>query len=274
MSKSLWGISDENIESYVKYWHIYMWREHVFQQTIVQFHAFMSTRACHDARTVLCGHWFEPARAFRIIWGQDYKEKHKTRLKTNVKRTVLNNTKLRHFWAQIVSWAPIHARKTFIILAPGMTSWTSFFTGFKFHFTNKRIHISLFEWLKNVLCGFRYVEAGNIIIHTVKSLTAHVNCVLGMTEKSSWPVKTSPRCFESSRHVIGPLCHVTWLVHCVTAHDWSTVWIWWLSCGKLIATFHIVYISFDVASSLYSVFLAVSAKFIVTKVPYCSKGII
>ena len=30
-------------------------------------------------------------------WGQDYKEKHKTRLKTNVKRTVLNNTKLRHF---------------------------------------------------------------------------------------------------------------------------------------------------------------------------------
>ena len=27
----------------------------------------------------------------------DYKEKHKTRLKTNVKRTVLNNTKLRHF---------------------------------------------------------------------------------------------------------------------------------------------------------------------------------
>ena len=52
--------------------------------------------------------------------GQDYKEKHKTRLKTNVKRSVLNNTKLRHFWAQIVSWAPIHARKTFIILAP---SW-------------------------------------------------------------------------------------------------------------------------------------------------------
>ena len=51
-------------------------------------------------------------------WGQDYKEKHKTRLKTNVNRTVLNNTKLRHFWAQIVSWAPIHVRKTFIILAP------------------------------------------------------------------------------------------------------------------------------------------------------------
>ena len=45
-------------------------------------------------------------------WGQDYKEKHKTRHKTNVKRTMLNNTKLRHFRAQIVSWAPIHARKT------------------------------------------------------------------------------------------------------------------------------------------------------------------
>ena len=55
----------------------------------------------------------------QLARGQDYKEKHKTRLKTNVKRTVLNNTKLRHFWAQIVNWAPIHARKTFIILAPG-----------------------------------------------------------------------------------------------------------------------------------------------------------
>ena len=32
-----------------------------------------------------------------LVRGQDYKEKHKTRLKTNVKRTVLNNTKLRHF---------------------------------------------------------------------------------------------------------------------------------------------------------------------------------
>ena len=32
---------------------------------------------------------------------------------------MLNNTKLRHFWAQIVSWAPRHARKTFIVLALG-----------------------------------------------------------------------------------------------------------------------------------------------------------
>ena len=37
---------------------------------------------------------------------------------------MLNNTKLRHFWKQIVSWAPIHARKTFIILAPGL-KWHS-----------------------------------------------------------------------------------------------------------------------------------------------------
>ena len=35
---------------------------------------------------------------------------------------MLNNTKLRHFWARIVSWAPRHARKTFIVLAPGC-SW-------------------------------------------------------------------------------------------------------------------------------------------------------
>ena len=32
---------------------------------------------------------------------------------------MLNNTKLRHFWAQIVSLAPRHARKTFIVLAQG-----------------------------------------------------------------------------------------------------------------------------------------------------------
>ena len=29
--------------------------------------------------------------------------------------------KLRHFWAPIVSWAPRHARKTFIVLAPGLS---------------------------------------------------------------------------------------------------------------------------------------------------------
>ena len=41
---------------------------------------------------------------------------------TNLKLTMLSNTKLRHFWAQIVSWAPRHARKTFIVLAPGPVS--------------------------------------------------------------------------------------------------------------------------------------------------------
>ena len=35
---------------------------------------------------------------------------------------MLNNTKLRHFWAQIVSWAPRHGRKTFIVLAQGYIS--------------------------------------------------------------------------------------------------------------------------------------------------------
>ena len=52
-------------------------------------------------------------------------KKTQTRLKTNLKLTVLNNTKLRHFWAQIGSWAPRHARKTFIVLAPGLDSRTS-----------------------------------------------------------------------------------------------------------------------------------------------------
>ena len=37
-------------------------------------------------------------------------------------KQMLSNTKLRHFWAQIVSWAPRHARKSFIVLAPGRGS--------------------------------------------------------------------------------------------------------------------------------------------------------
>ena len=45
-----------------------------------------------------------------------------SRLQTNLKLTVLSNTKLRHVWAQIVSWAPRHARKSFIVLAPGRGS--------------------------------------------------------------------------------------------------------------------------------------------------------
>ena len=31
---------------------------------------------------------------------------------------MLEHTKLRYFWAQIVSWAPIHARDFFMVLAP------------------------------------------------------------------------------------------------------------------------------------------------------------
>ena len=46
-----------------------------------------------------------------------------SRLQTNLKLTVLSNTKLRHFWAQNVSWAPVHARKSFnIVLASGRGS--------------------------------------------------------------------------------------------------------------------------------------------------------
>ena len=35
---------------------------------------------------------------------------------------MLEHTKLRHFWPQIVSWAPRHARKTFIVLGPGVVA--------------------------------------------------------------------------------------------------------------------------------------------------------
>ena len=50
--------------------------------------------------------------------GPRLQRKTQTRLKTNLKLSVLNNTKLCHFWAQIASWAPRHVRKTFIVLAP------------------------------------------------------------------------------------------------------------------------------------------------------------
>ena len=39
-----------------------------------------------------CSPQLDKQRQCSISRGQDYKEKHKTRLKTNVKRTVLNNT--------------------------------------------------------------------------------------------------------------------------------------------------------------------------------------
>ena len=50
-------------------------------------------------------------------WGQDDKEITQTRIKSQTHRA----TKLRNFWAQIASWAPRHARKTFIVLAPGIS---------------------------------------------------------------------------------------------------------------------------------------------------------
>ena len=53
-----------------------------------------------------------------LVLGPRLERKTQTQLKTNLKLTVLNNTKLHHFWVQIVSWAPRHARKTFIVLAP------------------------------------------------------------------------------------------------------------------------------------------------------------
>ncbi len=52
--------------------------------------------------------------------GSDYKDNTNSTQNFFFKLTVLNNTKLRHFWAQIVSWAPRHARKTFIVLAPAL----------------------------------------------------------------------------------------------------------------------------------------------------------
>ena len=69
-------------------------------------------------KKILPFHYFIPEINLQIAvsWGQDYKEKHK--LHSNLKLNMLNNTKLRHFWAQIVSWAPRHARKTFIVLGP------------------------------------------------------------------------------------------------------------------------------------------------------------
>ena len=55
---------------------------------------------CNVLRGLQCKFSKNPCLLWKWVGGsrgQDYKEKHKTRLKTNGKRTVLNNTKLRHF---------------------------------------------------------------------------------------------------------------------------------------------------------------------------------
>ena len=52
-------------------------------------------------------------------WGHAYKEKQKLDSKTYLKCNMLEHTKLRNFWAHIVSWAPIDARNLFIALGPG-----------------------------------------------------------------------------------------------------------------------------------------------------------
>ena len=59
-------------------------------------------------------------------------------VKTNLKLTGLNNTKLRHFWAQIVSWAPIHARKNVYSLGP----WSRLFT-WPNHLSHAFLHLSV-----------------------------------------------------------------------------------------------------------------------------------
>ena len=76
-------------------------------------------------------------------------KKTQTRLKTNFKLTVLNNTKLHHFWAQIVSWAPRHARKTFIVLAQGVIRWVQKQSG-------------QVAPLGRTKCNVRYTSAGQI----------------------------------------------------------------------------------------------------------------
>ena len=53
---------------------------------------------------------------------------------------MLNNTKLRHFWAHIVNWAPRHARKTFIVLARGV--------GRKRFLSTKRRFVALLSFFK------------------------------------------------------------------------------------------------------------------------------
>ena len=56
--------------------------------------------------------------------------------------------KLRHFWAQIVSWAPRHAQKTFIVLAPGWVLQSLSNSPF-----GQRFHISAFSGFLFLVCS-------------------------------------------------------------------------------------------------------------------------
>ena len=86
---------------------------------------------------------------------------------------MLNNTKLRHFWAQIVSWAPRHARKTFIVLALGLT--------------NLAKHVQLL--------GIGIIEDGHGSTHFLEIVAmSRYKCLLNELPKPFSPKHLYPQC--------------------------------------------------------------------------------
>ena len=59
---------------------------------------------------------------FQTPWPKTIKKNTNSTPNKSQTQRVLEHTKLRNIWAQIVSWAPIHARDFFIVLAPDLTT--------------------------------------------------------------------------------------------------------------------------------------------------------
>ena len=86
---------------------------------------------------------------------------------------MLNNTKLRHFWAQIVSWAPRHARKTFIVLAPchGDTKENLWYKHIKW--SSGRPDITYQGFVYQLILIF-YLCIGSSLQHTPMKTTSYI----------------------------------------------------------------------------------------------------
>ena len=81
---------------------------------------------------------------------------------------------LRHFWAQIVSWAPRHARKPFIVLALCVSMEVSLATCYRVYrnLSTPVCHHGVFCMILNVVCHNYCIKLDNIIPHLITTLQA------------------------------------------------------------------------------------------------------
>ena len=138
----------------------------------------MLNRVCHQGQTndihVIngCHLWSLTNTSHQWQIGAKSIKKKKSSTQKNLRHNdvdVLEHTKLRHLWAQIVSWAPRRAQTTFIVLAPGVISdrhvsskWHPFNVIFLWHklvtwWLSSPVYVSSVPWLMlsmDVVCSW------------------------------------------------------------------------------------------------------------------------